>query len=79
MLLINGLIIAGGIMIILDMYNLKGLNISWLFYYGYLITISIYPLSMLLSITLLSKIVNPKTRGTMFAFNGLAGSCFVAI
>ena len=74
MFFVNTALIAGGALIITDIYLYESHSISKLFYAGYMITGSMYPLTNLLSITLLSKIVDSEKRGTVFAVNGLLGS-----
>ena len=50
-----------------------------MYYIGYEITAIMFPVSMLMALILLSKIVNPITRGTMFGFNSFLGSVFVTL
>ena len=50
-----------------------------MFWIGYIIINCFYNSTFLLGFTLLAKICNSKTRGTMFGFQGLLGSCGIAV
>ena len=74
MFFVNCATIAGGAMIIADIHLYQSRSISKLFFSGYMITGSMFPLINLLSTALLSKIVDSEKRGTIFAVNGFLGS-----
>ena len=72
------IVVAGGL-ILADMFMTEGKSITIMYYIGYEITAIMFPVSMLMALILLSKIVNPVSRGTMFGFNSFLGSVFVTL
>lgn len=69
----------GGALFLIDMkvnYQ-KKIGLAW--WIGYYNTQFLFPTGFLLANTLLAKVCNPKTRGTMFAFAGLLGSVAIAL
>ena len=62
-----------------DMFINYQTKIGPLFWMGYVISTCFFPLTFVFSNTLLAKICNSKTRGTMFAFSGVMGSIAIAV
>ena len=44
---------------------------------GFVIALGLHVCTFMLSISMMAKLVSEKTRGSMFALNGFAGSCGV--
>ena len=61
-------------MILIDMNYTNETYLSQFFNIGFSCAMGLQTLSYMLSITLLSKICNENTRGTMFSLNGFVGS-----
>lgn len=67
-------------MLIYDLnVNADTCNLSVLFDIGYICLIGCEGCIYLTATTLLAKLVNKRTRGTMFAFRGWVGSIFTLI
>ena len=54
-------------------------GVSFMLKASIVIAQAINPACFLLSMTMLSKVCKPKTRGTFFAFNGLFGSVMIVL
>ena len=52
---------------------------SFAFKASLVIAQAVDPPCFLISMTLLARVVSPKTRGTFFAFNGLFGSAMIVL
>ena len=79
LLIVNFFILGAGALLLSDMYINNGMEISNLYYFGFTITKSIFPVEYLLAMTIMSKRVSIKTRGTMFAFCGFLGTLGVTL
>jgi len=66
-------------MIVIDLSRSGSSDISLLFDIGYSAAIGTHTATYMLCVTMLSKICNKHTRGTMFSYNGLVGSSAVLI
>lgn len=53
--------------------------LGWYFDVGFVLIMGVPVCSFMLSITMIAKLCNEKTRGTMFTFNGLCGSISILL
>jgi len=54
-------------------------DLGFLYDLGFILSIGAHVSTFMLTITVMSKLCSSKTRGSMFALNGLAGSISVLI
>ena len=73
------LIVISGCFIVFDMLVHYQTKIGIMFWIGFVLVQCFFPLSFILGNTMLAKVCNSKTRGTMFGFSGVLGSITVAL
>ena len=54
-------------------------SLGWYFDVGFVLILGVPVCSFMLSITMIAKLCNEKTRGTMFTLNGLCGSVSILL
>lgn len=54
-------------------------HLGWYFDIGFILTMAFSVCSFMLSLTMIAKLCNEKTRGTMFCLNALVGSLAILV
>lgn len=79
MLFNNLIVLALYIIMIVNMCTVPLSDLNWLFDVTLTISFGLHVPTFMLSITILSKLTNERTRGSMFAFNAVLGSIAILI